>query len=216
MNDRSRRLRRLTTTLLGPSPEAPLLRRAEGTSIPVLLWLNGLRVSEACATSIEALGIERGHHTLRIVGKGNKPATVPLVPRAARTIDLAVAERHEGPRPASRPPVGPLDREACRRGSVHPHVLRAACIMALDAGSHCETSRSPLVTPTPEPRPSASGAARTSTAAPPRSWSPSSSAAEPGPTERGTSAARQVAWLCVFDGVRSGAPGSSPSGPRTV
>src|ERR671912_818235 len=65
-------------------------------ALAVLLGLNGLRVSEACATNIEDLGIERGHRTLRIVGKGNKPATVPLVPRTARTIDLAVGERHEG------------------------------------------------------------------------------------------------------------------------
>ena len=63
----------------------------------VLLGLNGLRVSEACATNIEDLGFERGHRTLRIVGKGNKPATVPLVPRTARTIDLAIGERHDGP-----------------------------------------------------------------------------------------------------------------------
>jgi integrase len=63
----------------------------------VLLGLNGLRVSEACATNIEDLGIERGHRTLRIMGKGNKPATVPLVPRTARTVDLAVGERHDGP-----------------------------------------------------------------------------------------------------------------------
>jgi integrase/recombinase XerD len=58
-------------------------------ALAVLLGLNGLRVSEACATNIEDLGFERGHRTLRIVGKGNKPATVPLVPRTARTIDLA-------------------------------------------------------------------------------------------------------------------------------
>ena len=63
----------------------------------VLLGLNGLRVSEACATNIEDLGFERGHRTLRIVGKGNKPATVPLVPRTARTIDLAIGECHDGP-----------------------------------------------------------------------------------------------------------------------
>ena len=31
------------------------------------------------------------------MGKGNKPATVPLAPRTARTIDLAVGQRHEGP-----------------------------------------------------------------------------------------------------------------------
>jgi integrase len=89
-----------------------------------LLGLNGLRVSEACATNIEDLGIERGHRTLRIVGKGNKPATVPLVPRTARTIDLAVGERHEGPilrrrdgptpRPAHRAPVGPRCWQARR------------------------------------------------------------------------------------------------------
>ena len=58
----------------------------------MLLGLNGLRVSEACATDIEDLGIERGHRTLHILGKGNKPATIPLVPRTARTIDLAIGD----------------------------------------------------------------------------------------------------------------------------
>jgi len=66
-------------------------------ALAVLLGLNGLRVSEACGTNVEDLGIERGHRTLQIVGKGNKPATIPLVPRTARTIDLAVGERCEGP-----------------------------------------------------------------------------------------------------------------------
>src|SRR6267143_1350279 len=66
-------------------------------ALAVLLGLNGLRVSEACGTNIEDLAFERGHRTLRIIGKGNKPATIPLVPRAARRIDLAVGERHEGP-----------------------------------------------------------------------------------------------------------------------
>ena len=114
-------------------------------ALAVLLGLNGLRVSEACATNVEDLGIERGHRTLRIVGKGNKPATVPLVPRTARTIDLAVGERHEGPilrrRDGHR-----LDRRTAHRwvrsignraglDAVHPHMLRAAFIMAaLDAG----------------------------------------------------------------------------------
>jgi len=39
-------------------------------ALAVLLGLNGLRVSEACATNIEDLGFERGHRTLTIVGKG--------------------------------------------------------------------------------------------------------------------------------------------------
>jgi site-specific recombinase XerD len=114
-------------------------------ALAVLLGLNGLRVSEACATNIEDLGLERGHRTLRIMGKGAKPATIPLVPRTARTIDLAVGERYEGPvlrrRDGQR-----LDRRTAHRwvrsigkraglGAVHPHMLRAAFIMAaLDAG----------------------------------------------------------------------------------
>lgn len=114
-------------------------------ALAVLLGLNGLRVSEACETNVEDLGIERGHRTLRIMGKGHKPATIPLVPRAARTIDLAVGERLEGPilrrRDGQR-----LDRRTAHRwvrsigtrsglGHVHPHMLRSAFIMAaLDAG----------------------------------------------------------------------------------
>ncbi len=58
---------------------------------------HGLRVSEACETNVEDLVVERGHRILRITGKGNKPGTIPLVPRTARTIDLAVGERREGP-----------------------------------------------------------------------------------------------------------------------
>jgi site-specific recombinase XerD len=115
------------------------------SALGVLLGLNGLRVSESCDTNIEDLGVERGHRTLRILGKGNKPATVPLVPRTARTIDLAIGERCEGPilrrRDGER-----LDRRTAHRwvrsigkraglGLVHPHMLRAAFIMAaLDAG----------------------------------------------------------------------------------
>jgi len=114
-------------------------------ALAVLLGLNGLRVSEACATNIEDLGFERGHRTLRILGKGNKPAVIPIVPRTARTIDLAVGERHEGPilrrRDGQR-----LERRTAHRwvrsigkraglGATHPHMLRAAFIMAaLDAG----------------------------------------------------------------------------------
>jgi integrase/recombinase XerD len=114
-------------------------------ALAVLLGLNGLRVSEACGANIEDLGVQRGHRTLAIVGKGNKPALIPLVPRTARTIDRAVGERCKGPilcrRDGQR-----LDRRTAHRwvqaigrraglGAVHPHMLRAGFIMAaLDAG----------------------------------------------------------------------------------
>jgi len=114
-------------------------------ALAVLLGLNGLRVSEACATNVEDLGFERGHRTLKILGKGNKPATIPIVPRTARTVDLAIGERHDGPILCRRDRQR-LDRRTAHRwvrsigkraglGHVHPHMLRAAFIMAaLDAG----------------------------------------------------------------------------------
>ena len=114
-------------------------------ALAVLLGLNGLRVSEACGTNIDDLGIERGHRTLRIVGKGNQPATVPLVPRTARTLDLLIGERMAGPI-LRRPDGARLDSRTAYRwvrsigqraglDHVHPHMLRAAFIMAaLDAG----------------------------------------------------------------------------------
>jgi integrase/recombinase XerD len=114
-------------------------------ALAVLLGLNGLRVSEACGTNIEDLAFDRGHRTLRILGKGNKPAVIPLVPRAARTIDLVIGERAEGPI-LRRHDGHRLDRRTAHRwvraigkraglGVVYPHMLRAAFIMAaLDAG----------------------------------------------------------------------------------
>jgi phosphopantothenate synthetase len=46
---------------------------------------------------IDALGIERGHRTLTILRKGRKIVTIPLAPRTARAIDLAIGERADGP-----------------------------------------------------------------------------------------------------------------------
>src|ERR1700735_3210365 len=62
-----------------------------------LLALNGLRVSEAAGADIENLGTERGHRTLVVTRKGGKVVTIPLAPRTARAIDLAIGERCEGP-----------------------------------------------------------------------------------------------------------------------
>ena len=53
-------------------------------ALAVLLGLNGLLDSEACGADIENLGFERGHRTLQIVGKGSRPAGIPLVRRTAR------------------------------------------------------------------------------------------------------------------------------------
>jgi integrase len=146
-------------------------------ALAVLLGLNGLRVSEACGTNIEDLAVQRGHRTLRILGKGSKPATIPLVPRTARTIDLVVGERHEGPI-LRRKDGQRLDRRTAHRwvrpigkrgglGVVHPHMLRAGFIMAaLDAGVPLVMCKSRPDTPIRERPRSTTVAERTSTGTP--------------------------------------------------
>jgi integrase len=111
-----------------------------------LLGLNALRVSEACGADLDDLALANGHRTLRIVGKGNQPALIPLAPRTARAIDAAVGERSEGPLMAradgsrlDRHAAGRIVRRLARRAGVtkkiSPHSLRHAAITAaLDAG----------------------------------------------------------------------------------
>jgi integrase/recombinase XerD len=122
---------------LGPPTEHALVS---------LFALNGLRVSEATGADIQALGIERGHRTLVITRKGGKVVTIPLAPRTARALDLAIGERTEGPifltgdgRRLDRHGAGRIVRRVARRAGiikpVGPHTLRHAFITAaLDAG----------------------------------------------------------------------------------
>ena len=63
-----------------------------------MLGLLGLRVSEACNVRIQDThGLERGHRTLTLVGKGRKPATIPLPLPVAEVMDAAAGERDSGP-----------------------------------------------------------------------------------------------------------------------
>lgn len=111
-----------------------------------VLALNGLRVSEATGADIERLGLVRGHRTITVLRKGGKTVLVPLAPRTARAVDLAVGERSEGPiflgadgqrldRHAAARIVRRLARRAGITKPVGPHTLRHAFITAaLDAG----------------------------------------------------------------------------------
>jgi integrase/recombinase XerD len=122
---------------LGLPPEHALI---------ALLALNGLRVSEATGADIEHLGLERGHRTLTITRKGGKVVTIPLAPRTARAIDLAIGERTGGPvflaadgRRLDRHGAGRIVRKVARCAGISkpvgPHTLRHAFITAaLDAG----------------------------------------------------------------------------------
>jgi integrase/recombinase XerD len=119
---------------LGPPAEHALIS---------LLALNGLRVPEATGADIEALGLERGHRTLVITRRGGKVVTIPLAPRTARAIDLAIGERCEGPiflapdgRRLDRHGAGRIVRRLARRalsrrqhpGRVRPGRVPAGCL----------------------------------------------------------------------------------------
>ena len=122
------------------------LGRPDEHALISLLAINGLRISEALGADIDALGLERGHRTLTVLRKGGKVVTIPLAPRTARAIDLAIGERLDGPI-FSRPDGQRMDRHCAsrivrrvaRRAGVNkpigPHTLRHAFITAaLDAG----------------------------------------------------------------------------------
>ena len=112
-----------------------------GHALISLLALNGLRVSEATSADIEHLGLERGHRTLTITRKGGKVVTIPLAPRTARAIDLAIGERADRPvflaadrRRLDRHGAGRIVRKTARHAGigklVTPHTLRHAFITA--------------------------------------------------------------------------------------
>ena len=98
-------------------------------------------MSEAVGADIQALGVERGHRTLVITRKGGKVVTIPLAPRAARAIDLAIGERCEGlifrapdGRGLDRHGAGRIVRRVARRARIAkpigPHTLRHAFVTA--------------------------------------------------------------------------------------
>jgi integrase/recombinase XerD len=113
-----------------------------------LLGINALRASEAAAVRIEDYAETLwGHRVLHLVGKGTKPATMPLTVPVLRTLEACRGQRTEGPlilRPTSGKPIDRRDvyRMVLRIAKVariprhvSPHSLRHAAITnALDAG----------------------------------------------------------------------------------
>ncbi len=113
-----------------------------------LLGINALCASEAAAVRIEDYtDVLRGHRVLHLVGKGNKPATMPLTVPVLRVLEACRGTRTTGPlilRSLSGEPVDRRDvyrmvqriaKTAKVRRHISPHSLRHAAITnALDAG----------------------------------------------------------------------------------
>lgn len=113
-----------------------------------LLGILALRASEAAAVKIEDFQETlRGHRVLHLIGKGNKPATMPVTVPVLRSLQACQGERTEGPlllRPLSGKPTDRRDiyrmvqriaKASNIEHHISPHSLRHAAITnALDAG----------------------------------------------------------------------------------
>ena len=153
-----------------------------------LLALNGLRVSEATGADIEQLGLERGHRTMTITRKGGKVVTIPLAPRTARAIDLAIGERTDGPvflaadgRRLDRHGAGRIVRKTARRAGIAKAVTPTRSDTRSSPprwmpGSRCATCKRPPHTLTRERRCGTTGPAAAWTGTRPTSSPPTSQA----------------------------------------
>lgn len=116
-------------------------------ALVAMLGLLGLRIFEATGSDVESLDEVHGHRVLRIRGKGEKYAIVPLPPAVGRAIDRAVDGRMSGPllrhRNGSRMDRNGATRRLARLSTqagladinVHPHMLRHTFVTTmLDAG----------------------------------------------------------------------------------
>lgn len=146
------RVPRVSTTLGLSRPEfADMVRAsndypAQDQTILLLLGYNGLRVSEVYGLNVEDIGRHQGQPIVQILRKGGKRQHVPLAPRTAWQLELAIGDRIEGPafvtrggRRIDRRVVGRIVTRACIDAGISkrvtPHSLRHTFVtLSLDAG----------------------------------------------------------------------------------
>jgi hypothetical protein len=129
---------------MGPPPADPVPPGRPDLSVhdgalAYLPGINALRASEAALVAIEDYTALRGHWVLHLVGKGNKPATMPLTvpvlyvlgagqrPAASGTAGRWCCDRSQASRsPTRRLPHGCPDRESRRHTTAHQPAPAAA------------------------------------------------------------------------------------------
>ena len=94
-------------TVLHPLEYAAVLTHARTHSptahaLVALLGMLGLRVSEACALQISDLHYSGGYQIAHVLGKGSKPAEIPLPIPVLRAVQDAIGTRTDGPILATR------------------------------------------------------------------------------------------------------------------
>lgn len=112
----------------------------------LILGLNALRVAELCSLNVESVTEVKYHRVLNFVGKGNKPAIMPLPPRTVYAIHQALEGRTSGPLILTRTGTR-ITRDSVARcikrtmkeaqipGHISPHGMRhSSATAALDSG----------------------------------------------------------------------------------
>ncbi|MCQ4119906.1 tyrosine-type recombinase/integrase [Rhodococcus tibetensis] len=121
--------------------------RVTDEALVMLMGILGMRVSEVCELDIaNCQGAEGGHRVITFVGKGGKPATLPMPVPVMRAVDAAIGDRTSGPLLLRRDGTAMTRRSADRvvkrlanvagiKKTVSPHSFRNTMIVsALDAG----------------------------------------------------------------------------------
>ncbi len=138
-------------TVLHPLEFAAVLAAARASSpvdhaLVALLGMVGLRVGEACAANVTDIRYESGYEILHIIGKGSKPADIPLPIPVLRAVQEATDGRVSGPilttrtgrrmdRSAAARALTRLARAAGVAHPISPHGLRRTfCTTGLIAG----------------------------------------------------------------------------------
>jgi integrase/recombinase XerC/integrase/recombinase XerD len=83
-------------------------------AIAVLGGMMGLPASEMAGLTVDCLTSVRGYTTLTFIGKGDKPARMPVPLPALPAVQAAFADRSSGPLPRTRTGTA-LDRRAVHR-----------------------------------------------------------------------------------------------------
>jgi site-specific recombinase XerD len=119
---------------------------ARNLAFVMLLGRCGLRVSEALDADIDTIRDQSGHRVIHVIGKGNRPRTVPLPPTVVHFLADYLDGRDVGPLFITRTGKRWVRRDAWaaveaigRRAGIpnlHPHIFRhTACTLMLDSGA---------------------------------------------------------------------------------
>lgn len=143
---------RVSTTLgLSRAELADLVRALDGRpardqAMVLLLAYNGMRVSEVAGIDIEHVSRHEGQPVVQILRKGGKVQVVPMAPRTAWQVELAIGQRQSGPlfttktgHRVDRRVIGRTVSQLCIGAGITkritPHSLRHTFVtLSLDAG----------------------------------------------------------------------------------